>query len=139
MKNKVATCITPTTDTKIKFEENNRKILFLNPKRVEYKKVQVDGCILTDGIRCDNLLLSVDEHEERYVELKGVDVIHAIDQLEETIVKLGEYDDCRHSYVISTNVAPAYTTKIQLKQLYFKRKYNSELIIREKQLEVALY
>lgn len=139
MRNKVATCITPTTDTKIKFEENNRKILFLNPKRVEYKKVQVDGCILTDGIRCDNLLLSVDEHEERYVELKGVDVIHAIDQLEETIVKLGEYDDCRHSYVISTNVAPAYTTKIQLKQLYFKRKYNSELIIREKQLEVALY
>lgn len=139
MRNKVATCITPTTDTKIKFEENNRKILFLNPKRVEYKKVQVDGCILTDGIRCDNLLLSVDEHEERYIELKGVDVIHAIDQLEETIVKLGEYDDSRHSYVISTNVAPAYTTKIQLKQLYFKRKYNSELIIREKQLEVALY
>lgn len=141
MRNVAEVCIQPTKDSKIKFEENKRKIIFLNPDRKDYKRVQVDGCAIDDKVtlRCDKLLVSADEHEERYVELKGTDVMHAIDQLESTIVRLGEFDDNRHAYVISTNVAPAYTTKIQQKVLQFKRKYNSELVVKEKQLEVALY
>lgn len=139
MRNKVDACITTTTDSHIKFEENRRKIIFLNPDRRTYKKVQVDGCTIKDGIKCDKLLLSDDEHEERYVELKGTDVMHAIDQLETTIVRLGEFDGNRHSYVISTNVAPAYTTKIQKKQVYFKNKYKSELVVKGRQLDVSLY
>lgn len=141
MRNVAAVCIQPTKDPNIKFEENKRKIIFLNPNRLEYKKVQVDGCAINDKatIRCDKLLVSADEHEERYVELKGTDVMHAMDQLEGTIVRLGEFDENRHAYVISTNVAPAYTTKIQKKAAHFKKKYRSELIVREKQLEVALY
>lgn len=141
MRNVAEVCIQPTKDSKIKFEENKRKIIFLNPDRKDYKRVQVDGCAIDDKVtlRCDKLLVSADEHEERYVELKGTDVMHAIDQLESTIVRLGEFDDNRHAYVISTNVAPAYTTKIQQKVLQFKRKYNSELVVKEKQLEVVLY
>lgn len=140
MRDVASVCVEPTTDSRIKFEENKRKIIFLNPKRMDYKKVQVDECAITDKVtmRCDNLLVSADEHEERYVELKGTEVLHAIDQLEATILRLGEFDDNRHAYVISTNVAPAYTTKIQQKALLFKKKYNSELLVREKQLEVAL-
>ena len=33
------------------------------------------------------------------MELKGIDVMHAIDQLEQTILKIGEFDDNRHSYI----------------------------------------
>lgn len=141
MKNVAEVCIQPTKDLKIKFEENKRKIIFMNPDRKDYKRVQVDGCAIDDKVtmRCDKLLVSADEHEERYVELKGTDVMHAIDQLESTIVRLGEFDDNRHAYVISTNVAPAYTTKIQQKALHFKKKYHSELVVKEKLLEVALY
>ncbi len=139
MKNKVDTCITPTNDSQIKFEENNRKIIFQNPERKPYQKVLVDSCIIKDGIRCDVLLLSGDEHEERYVELKGTDVMHAIEQLEATIKRLGEFDDNRHSYVICTNVAPAYTTTIQKKQFYFRNQYKSELLVRTKQFDVSLY
>lgn len=141
MRNVLEVCIQPTTDSKIKFEENKRKIIFLNSGRLEYKKVQVDGCAINDKVtmRCDNLLVSADEHEERYVELKGTDVMHAIDQLKETIERLGEFDNNRHAYVISTNVAPIYTTSIQKKALFFKRKYRSELVVKEKQFEVPLY
>lgn len=141
MRNVAEVCIQPTKDSKIKFEENKRKIIFLNPDRKDYKRVQVDGCAINDKVtmRCDKLLVSADGHEERYVELKGTEVMHAIDQLESTILRLGEFDDNRHAYVISTNVAPAYTTKIQQKALLFKKKYNSELLVREKQLEVVLY
>lgn len=73
------------------------------------------------------------------MELKGIDVMHAIDQLEQTILKIGEFDNNRHSYVICTNVAPAYTTSIQKKQRYFRQKYKSELLIKEKQYTVGLY
>lgn len=139
MRNKIEACIRPSTDSQIKFEEFNRKIIFLNPNKELYQKVQVDGCTIIDGVKCDKLLLSADEHEERYVELKGTDVMHAIDQLEATILRLGEFEDNRHSYVICTNVAPAYTTQIQKKQMLFKRKYKSELVVREKQMMVKLY
>ena len=79
MRNKVETCISETTDSQIKFEENKRKIIFRNPQRLPYERVDVDGCTINDGVRCDKLLLSADEREERYIELKGTDVMHAID------------------------------------------------------------
>ena len=139
MRNKVETCISQTTDSQIRFEENKRKIIFLNPQRLPYERVDVDGCTIKEGARCDKLLLSTDEHEERYVELKGTDVMHAIDQLEETIKRLGEYTDNRHAYVVSTNVAPAINTKRQAKIKYFKENYCAELKIQAKQLTVSLY
>lgn len=139
MRNKVEKCIRETTDSQIKFEENKRKIIFLNSQRLPYERVDVDGCTINDGVRCDKLLLSADEREERYVELKGTDVMHAIEQLEETIKCLGEYTDNRHAYVISTNVAPAIDTKRQSKIKYFKERYCAELKIQEKQLTVSLY
>ena len=139
MRNKVEACICKTKDSQIKFEENKRKIVFENPSRLSYERVDVDGCTITEGIRCDKLLLSEDEHEERYVELKGTDVMHAIDQLEETIKHLGEYTDNRYAYIISTNVAPAIYPKCQAKIKYFKEKYCAELKIQEKQLKVSLY
>lgn len=139
MRNKVEKCIRETTDSQIKFEENKRKIIFLNPQRLPYERVDVDGCTINDGVRCDKLLLSADEREERYVELKGTDVMHAIEQLEETIKRLGEYTDNRHAYVISTNVAPAIDTKRQAKIKYFKERYRAELKVQEKQLTVSLY
>ena len=139
MRNKVDACICSTKEPQIKFEENKRKIVFGNPKHHAYKKVQVDGCTITGAsVRCDKLLLSDDEHEERYVELKGVDVMHAIDQLEASIISLGEFDENRYSYVICTNVAPAFTTQIQKKQALFYKKYKSRLVVREKQLTVPL-
>jgi hypothetical protein len=60
MRNKVEACVTPTTDSQIKFEELRKKIIFLNPERHSYKRVKVDGCVLKDGLKCDDLLLSDD-------------------------------------------------------------------------------
>ena len=51
--------------------------------------MKVDGCAIKTGQKCDDLLISQDEHEEHFVELKGVDIMHAIDQLEQTILKIG--------------------------------------------------
>ena len=84
------------------------------------------------------MLCSADEREEHYVELKGSDVPHAIDQLRQTIIKLGEYDDKRRSYVVCTKVAPKISTLIQRAKAEFRKKYNSDLQIKETPLEVIL-
>lgn len=138
MKNVPSHCVCTTTDRIITFSENNKRINFHNPSSKPYKKVKVDGCAITSGCRCDDLLVSTDEVEEHYVELKGVDVKHAIDQLEHTITALGTCTANRHAYVISTNVAPAITSAIQKKKTYFKQKFNSNLLVHSRTWDVQL-
>lgn len=138
MRNVPGTCLTSVSYSKIKFEEKKRTIYFLNPSRKVYKCVQVDGCAITNGIRCDKMLTSTDEHSEYYVELKGTDVGHAISQLQTSIETLGEYNEDRHAYVVSTNVVPALSTLFQRAQKVFRDRYNAELRVKEKVLEVAL-
>lgn len=131
-------CIKQTNDSQIKFEENRKKIVFINTQRLRYQRVQIDGCAIKKGAKCDNLLVSADEKEEYYVELKGKDIKHAIEQIECTIDKIGEHSDDRHSYIICSRVIPAITTFIQKKKIFFGKQYKSELVISRDSLNVKL-
>ena len=128
-----------TTDTVIKFEEKRSIARFHNPERRQYKRIQVDGCVLTGGIKCDYLLCSMDEREERYVELKGSDIPHAIDQIRETIIRHGEHSDNRHSYIVCTKVLPQISTKIQKAKKEFRDRFHSSLTIKVTPLDERLY
>lgn len=138
MRNVPSVCVTETNHPVIKFEEKKSIVRFNNPQRLTYKRVAVDGCALKDGVKCDNMLCSADEREEHYVELKGQDIKHAIEQLATTIVKLGEYDSRRYAYVSCTKVAPLIRTDIQNAYIRFKKKYNSSLVIKSSPVEVNL-
>ena len=138
MRNVPNACINTVSYPNIRFEENKRVIYFHNPQGAVYHRVQVDGCAITNGARCDNLLASSDAHSEYFVELKGIDVKHAIEQLEASIVAIGQYEDTRHAYVVSTNVAPALSTAVQLKKKEFKKKFKAELVVKEKRIDVQL-
>lgn len=84
------------------------------------------------------MLCSTDEQDERYIELKGSDISHAIKQLRSTIIQLGGSPNNRHSYIICTKVAPMITTTIQKAKIEFKKKYNSDLTVQEGVLDVYL-
>lgn len=131
-------CVREITDSVIKFEENRSVLRFLNPKRRAYKRVQVDGCAITEGLKCDNLLTNQDETEERFVELKGTDIPHGLDQLRASILLLGEHIEGRRAYLIFTACSTAFSTKIQLAKMEFKRKYNAELIAKRTPWEERL-
>jgi len=73
-------CTSRVNHSKIKVEENKRKAIFNNPSRQDYEVSKVDGCLITNGIRCDNLVSRCDDLSV-LVELKGGDVGHACDQL----------------------------------------------------------
>ena len=62
----------------------------LNPTEREVEKIEVDGCVITEGIRCDWLVRLNDatSKEEIYVELKGSDVYHAVEQLQASVERL---------------------------------------------------
>lgn len=138
MRNIPDICIKETTDSIIKFQERRSIIKFSNQQRRVYKRVKVDGCALLEGEKCDCMLCSADEHEERYIELKGSDIPHAIEQLRTTIQKIGEYKEKRHSYVVCTKVAPQITTLIQKAKVEFRNKFKSELQIKEMPVSIAL-
>lgn len=138
MRNVPGICVKDCADANIVFEQNRRRVCFYNPNRQICKCVQVDGCAITEGIRCDNMLTSHDERCEYFVELKGTDVKHAIEQLRVSIQMLGEFTDDRSAYVVSTNVAPALTTTIQRAKRDFCTKLQAELIIKEKQADIRL-
>lgn len=138
MRNVPDSCVRKTTDSIIKFQELRSIIRFHNSQRSLYKKVKIDGGALHEGAKCDNMLCSADEHEERYIELKGSDIPHAIVQLRTTILKLGEHDGNRHSYVVCTKVAPRITTAIQKAKVEFRKRLKSDLQIKETPLDVQL-
>lgn len=127
-----------TSDPLIVFKENSRVIRFVNNQRLPHKKVHVDGVAVTSGLRCDFLLTSDDERSEHFIELKGTDVRHAIGQLSATIARLGEFGDDRHSYVVSTNQAPALKTYVQKAKIEFKNRHKSSLDVKERLIEVVL-
>ena len=68
-------------------EKGKKYTLTLKPEK-ECAAYQVDGVILNDGNRCDKLIVvRYADHTEAavFVELKGRNISHAIDQLEETL------------------------------------------------------
>ena len=66
-------------------EKKSSKIIFSNEKLIEVTKIQVDGCLNINGVKCDWLLIINEPYIEIYIELKGSDVEHAFTQIENTI------------------------------------------------------
>lgn len=132
-------CISSTERALIKFEERGKRMVFSNPSRKRCLMVQVDGCAIKEGDKCDNLLkIDTDCGGEYYVELKGIDVAHALVQVEETIKKLHNDASPVNAYIVSTNVSPALTTKIQLFKAKLKKKYNANLKVKERICEETI-
>lgn len=136
MRNVPSVCVTVTTDSVIRFGEKRSVIRFHNLRHLQYKRVQVDGCAIAEGAKCDNMLCSSDEHDEYFVELKGSDISHAIEQLRASIVRLGEYDG--NPYVVCTKVAPQLTTLIQKAKMEFRKRFKSELLVKVSQVDISL-
>lgn len=117
-------------------KENRCKITFRNPSRLQIRRIHIDGCVITEGLRCDYLLINRDA-VEHYTELKGSDVRHALQQIEATIRAVGVNSNQRKAFIISTR-CPLMTTEIQQKQKYFKKNYNATLVIKNFAHEVDI-
>lgn len=122
-------CIIENNNRYIVFSENRSKLTIENIDRVTGRKVIVDGCEITEGLRCD--FMYIIKNSELFIELKGQDLNHAIKQLETTINSLSndEKNSKKISFIICTR-SPLNSASIQNLQVKFRKNYNSKLIIK---------
>lgn len=122
------TCISISNEKIIPLKENKSCFRFLNPEQKDIRCILVDGCAITDGLRCDHLIIDANGMEH-FIELKGHDISHAVKQLENSIQQLSPHKRTKYAFIVSTR-CPSSGTDIQIFKKRFKQKYNSELIIK---------
>ncbi len=119
-------------DKRIVLQENKMQFIIDNSQRKAVEIIEVDHCqIKGHQIRCD--YMAIINEIEYYIELKGQDIKHAIEQIEATIkiLSLNSKKLNKKSYIISAR-CPLTSTRIQKLKKDFKRKYNSHLHIKNR-------
>lgn len=111
-----------------------------NKNRQKFLKVRVDGCQIVKGCKCDYLLVNTVTGDEYFVDLKGKDVGHALEQLEGALTKLSDKTNVTKStksFAIVKSVYPKLSTKIQVYKKKFKETYKSSLDIKENRYSIS--
>lgn len=130
MPNLIMNCRTSSNRKIFVYEEKRSKLILENTNQIDSISVKVDGCEINDGsIRCD--FLHIANEIEYFIELKGQDLEHALEQIKSTITKLSSNPKTgkKVSYIICTR-SPMSSSKIQNHKLEFRKKYNSRLEIK---------
>lgn len=115
---------------------NNRsKFRLENPQKLRIKVIQVDDCVIKHGVRCDYLVIAPSNdkssnEQEIYIELKGSDVKHAVEQLATTIQKLTDNIPTSRLCFIASTRCPINSTEIQNIKKKFKKRYKAKLTIK---------
>lgn len=110
--------------------KNNRsKFRLENPKKAKFRVVKIDGCVIKEGIRCDYLVILSNKYE-LYIELKGSNVKHAIEQITTTIQKITADKSSLKSGFIASTRCPITSPEIQILKKKLRKKYNAKLIIK---------
>ena len=116
-------CIRQTSNPLIVFKEKKAKITFQNTDHKEYQHITVDGCVIKEGNKCDFLLVSNEYGDQYFVELKGEDVNHAVEQLEASMELLDKRKNIIHkAFVVSSNSGMKINTHRQVIEKRFKNK-----------------
>ena len=138
----ISTCNELRTDKIVVIKENKRVFRIKNSSDFNINTVTVDGCYITTGLKCDFLFEIINNEEIEkvfYVELKGSDVAHGIQQLEATLRHcLSEHKSfSRECYIVASRV-PKSSTSSQNQKKEFRRKNRVSLFIDTNQKEVVV-
>jgi hypothetical protein len=110
-------------------EEKRTKITFYNATGEMVAKIRVDGCVIADNTvkKCDYFLLCATIKKAILVELKGKEVVTAIEQLSATLdneklkIPLKHYE--KRAYAVITG-NPIPLSKIQNIQAGFNKRHH---------------
>lgn len=124
---------------KVSVSENGKRYLLTTNGKEDSVVYTVDGNIVKDGQRCDKLVLvkrsakdvCPEQWTETFVELKGVDTNHAIDQLRQTlkkaIFKHPSNDDIRARIVAQSFPSNKSNPTMEKAKQEFRKDYNCDL------------
>lgn len=113
-------------DAQIVLKEKKSKITLLNPKKKLYHEVKVDGDLYavteTTERKCDYLEIGKETNDAFYVELKGIDVDSAYNQLLSTIQNVNVGIVRKKTAIVVTTQIPKTNQKFQKCLKLFKKK-----------------
>ncbi len=124
---------------KVSVSENGKRYLLATNGKEESVVYAVDGDIVKEGLKCDKLVLvkrsakdmKPEQWTEAFVELKGVDTNHAIDQLRQTlkkaIFKHPSNDDVRARIVAQSFPSNKSNPTMEKAKQEFRKDYNCDL------------
>ncbi|MDE7377599.1 MAG: hypothetical protein K2N13_01390 [Paraprevotella sp.] len=124
---------------KISVSEKGKRYLLATNGKEESVVYGVDGNIVKEGQRCDKLVLvkrstkglKPEQWTEVFVELKGVDTNHAIDQLRQTlkksIFKHSSNDNIRAIIVAQSFPSNKSNPTMEKAKQEFRKNYNCDL------------
>ena len=128
-KNKIVTCTDKISSTRYIYE---------NDSLDELSKYNVDGCLINDdNSKCDFLLLNCTKQISYFIELKGSDLIKAIEQIDRSIDILHKNFETFsvEARIVLTRVNTIDLKSVKLIRLESKlKKLNGRLIKQTRQL-----
>ena len=124
-------CVRALANERIVFSGSRTSTLcLLNPSKRSVKKVQVDGCAITDSSCCD-WAAEVDDdvsHEELFIELKGSHITKAVKQIAATIVRLSSHPAQTKKRCLVVFKKDTVTNRwFQQQQRSFQQNYKADL------------
>ncbi len=127
-------CESENNNLKITLKEKGRIAEFSNPQQLKIRQIKVDKCLSFPGERCDYLLIRPDR-VEFFVELKGKAVLHAVDQLTNSIsnLSLSAKTQEKHMRVVCSG-SPMDSATIGDLRKKMKMKFNSSFVVRTNKL-----
>lgn len=80
-------CTSCSNGSKIVVKENKRKYVLQNPSGKEICTVRIDGCVISSQkqAKCDFMIIVCNTRDVYFIELKGRDIFHGVEQLNQTI------------------------------------------------------
>lgn len=122
---------TQITNKKIMpFKEQKSSLIINNQKSRDVEIHQIDGCIITNGVRCDWMVVDVATKKEIYIELKGTDLDHAFVQIKETIQQLTKDPKKLKSALIICTRSPMSSSQIQIMQKNLLLTHKAKLLVK---------
>lgn len=130
-----------TTNSKQKifvYQENRSKLTVYNAAQIDSYSTKVDGCSSKppdNQPKCD-FKHDVLERFELYIELKGQDIKHAVEQIINTVIHLSQEPKKfpKFGFIVCTR-NPLSSTEIQQYQHKLMKEYNMKLTIKSSPAE----
>ncbi len=133
----ISRCNEERTDKIISVNEKKRKFIIKNNSELIINQVKVDGCYITEGVRCDYLFETIDK--VFYVELKGKDIEHGVEQLKATMAycKTEHKNSSKECHIVASRV-PKASTQLQGMKVKFKKSTTVQLFVSTNQKEIVV-
>lgn len=132
-------CTIVCKHSKIKVEENGKKVIFSNLSNDEFKITQIDNCLIKEGVRADRLVTKTGVASV-IVELKGKDIAHAIKQVFATMNYKEIKDKCENNigFLIVCSRVPRIGYDIIKAKTFASREYKAGFHVKERAVDVDI-